>query len=140
MRDPEVIDLIKRTFLGIIIAIVFCGPMMVFFAKVAPADTEIYKMIKNDDSFVIFVEVKKCDKRADAKNILDSYNVSYFILSEKDKNYYDILNRFKLDVEMVKSPGLMFVENGELRSFIFDISDQNDIKDFVEINKLENTK
>ena len=140
MRDPEVIDLIKRTFLGIIIAIVFCGPMMVFFAKVAPADTEIYKMIKNDDSFVIFVEVKKCDKRADAKNILDSYNVSYFILSEKDKNYYDILNRSQLDVEMVKSPGLMFVENGELRSFIFDISDQNDIKDFVEINKLENTK
>ena len=140
MRDPEVIDLIKRTFLGIIIAIVFCGPMMVFFAKVAPADTEIYKMIKNDDSFVIFVEEKKCDKCADAKNILDSYNVSYFILSEKDKNYYDILNRFKLDVEMVKSPGLMFVENGELRSFIFDISDQNDIKDFVEINKLENTK
>lgn len=140
MRDPEVIDLIKRTFLGIIIAIVFCGPMMVFFAKIAPADTEIYKMIKNDDSFVIFVDNKKCDKCEEVKNILDSYNVSYFILNEKDKNYYDILNRFKLKTEMVKSPGLMFVQDGELRAFIFDISDKNDIKDFVEINKLENTK
>lgn len=140
MRDPEVIDLIKRTFLGIIIAIVFCGPMMVFFVKIAPADTEIYKMIKNDDSFVIFVDNKKCDKCEEVKNILDSYNVSYFILSEKDKNYYDILNRFKLKTEMVKSPGLMFVQDGELRAFIFDISDKNDIKDFVEINKLENTK
>ena len=140
MRDPEVIDLIKRTFLGIIIAIVFCGPMMVFFAKIAPADTEIYKMIKNDDSFIIFVDDKKCDKCEEVKNILDSYNVSYFILNEKDKNYYDILNRFKLKTEMVKSPGLMFVQDGELRAFIFDISDKNDIKDFVEINKLENTK
>ncbi len=140
MRDPEVIDLIKRTFLGIIIAIVFCGPMMVFFAKIAPADTEIYKMIKNDDSFVIFVDNKKCDKCEEVKNILDSYNASYFILNEKDKNYYDILNRFKLKTEMVKSPGLMFVQDGELRAFIFDISDKNDIKDFVEINKLENTK
>lgn len=140
MRDPEVIDLIKRTFLGIIIAIVFCGPMMVFFAKIAPADTEIYKMIKNDDSFVIFVDNKKCDKCEEVKNILDSYNVSYFILNEKDKNYYDILNRFKLKTEMVKSPGLMFVQDGELRAFVFDISDKNDIKDFVEINKLENTK
>lgn len=140
MNDPEVIELKNRFLLGVFIAAVFCIPLILFMCKFVPVDTDVYKYIKQGESLVIFVEEDKCDKCDNVKNILDNNNVSYFVLDKESNDYYKILDRLRFEDSFVRTPGLIFVRDGKLGAYIFEINTKEDVQEFIDLNKLKNTK
>ena len=138
MKDPEVIELRNRFTIGICAAILFCIPAILAFNNFFGNNhSKPYKMILQKDNFVLMLESKKCDKCDMVKAVLDSKGVSYFELNiDKEDDYYKILKRFNLEDEDVSTPGIMFIVEGQLYSFMFDISTEYEFLKYVELNKL----
>ena len=138
MKDPEVIELRNKFTIGICAAILFSIPAIFAFNNFFGNNfSKVYKMILSKDSFVVMVESKKCSKCDMVKTALESKGVSYFELNiDKDDDYYKILKRFNLEDEDVSTPGIMFIVEGQLYSFMFDISTENEVLKYVELNKL----
>ncbi len=140
MKDPEVIELRNRFTIGICAAILFCIPAIFAFNNAFGNNhSKVYEMILKKDNFVVVLESKKCSKCDMVKSVLDSKGVSYFEFNiDKEDDYYKILKRFELDESQVKTPGIMFIVEGKLNSFMFDISKEDEVISYVELNKLGN--
>ena len=142
MNDPELIELRNKFLLGILVAVVFCVPIIVFMSKnMVTNDSDIYSYIKNKETFIIFVDEKRCSACDDVRDILDNKNVSYYEMNiDKTKDYLSILKRLNLSEEIVTTPGIIYVDEGKLYSYLFDIESDEQVNNYIELNKLENTK
>lgn len=142
MNDPELIELRNKFLLGILVAVVFCVPIIVFMSKnMVTNDSDIYSYIKNKETFIIFVDEKRCSACDDVQDILDNKNVSYYEMNiDKTKDYLSILKRLNLSEEIVTTPGIIYVDEGKLYSYLFDIESDEQVNNYIELNKLENTK
>ena len=138
MKDPEIVELRNKFTIGICAAILFCIPAIWAFNNFFGNNhSKPYKMILQKENFVLMLESNKCDKCDMVKSVLDSKGVSYFELNiDKEDDYYKILKRFNLEDEDVLTPGIMFIVEGQLYSFMFDISTENEVLKYVELNKL----
>ena len=142
MNDPELIELRIKFLLGILVAVVFCVPIIVFMSKnMVTNDSDIYSYVKSRETFIIFVEEKRCSACDDVKQILDNKNVSYYVMDiDKTKDYLNILKRLNLSKDVVTRPGIIYVDEGKLYSYLFDIESDEQVNNYIELNKLENTK
>ena len=142
MNDPELIELRNKFLLGILVAVVFCVPIIVFMSKnMVTNDSDIYSYIKNRETFIIFVEEKRCSECDKVKDILDSKNVSYYVLNiVKTNDYLSILIRLNFSEDSVTTPGIIYVDEGKLYSYLFNIVDDEQVNNYISLNKLENTK
>ena len=142
MNDPELIELRNKFLLGILVAVVFCVPIIVFMSKnMVTNDSDIYSYIKNKETFIIFVDEKRCSACDEVREILDNKNVSYYEMNiDKTKDYLSILKRLNLSEEIVTTPGIIYVDEGKLYSYLFDIESDEQVNNYIELNKLENTK
>ena len=59
---------------------------------------------------------------------------------DKTKDYLNILKRLNLSEDVVTRPGIIYVDEGKLYSYLFDIESDEQVNDYIELNKLENTK
>ena len=136
MKDPEVIELRNRFTIGICAAILFCIPAIFAFNNAFGNNhSKVYKMILNKDNFVVVFESKKCDKCDMVKNTLDSKGVSYFELNvDKEDDFYKILKRFNMKEEEVVTPGILFIVDGKLYSYMFDINSEEEVLNYIELN------
>ena len=142
MNDPELIELRNKFLLGILVAVVFCVPIIVFMSKnMVTNDSDIYSYVKSRETFIIFVEEKRCSACDDVRQILDNKNVSYYVMDiDKTKDYLNILKRLNLSEDVVTRPGIIYVDEGKLYSYLFDIESDEQVNNYIELNKLENTK
>ena len=142
MNDPELIELRNKFLLGILVAVVFCVPIIVFMSKnMVTNDSDIYSYIKNRETFIIFVEEKRCSECYKVQDILASKNVSYYVLNiDKTNDYLSILKRLNLSEDSVTTPGIIYVDEGKLYSYLFNIADDEQVNNYISLNKLENTK
>lgn len=138
MKDPEVIELRNRFTIGICAAILFCIPAIFAFNNAFGNNhSKPYKMILNKDNFILVLESRKCSKCDMVKSVLDSKEVSYFELNiDKEDDFYKILKRFNMNEEEVSTPGIMFIVEGKLYSFMFDIKSQEEVLNYIDLNKL----
>lgn len=138
MKDPEVIELRNRFTIGICAAILFCIPAILAFNNFFGNNhSKPYKMILQKENFVLLLESNKCSKCDMVKSVLDSKGVSYFELNiDKDDDYYKILKRFNMNEEDVSTPGIMFIVEGKVYSFMFDIKSEDEVLSYIELNKL----
>ena len=71
------------------------------------------------------------------KNTLESKGVSYFELNvDKEDDFYKILKRFNMKEEEVVTPGILFIVDGKLYSYMFDINSEEEVLNYIELNKL----
>ena len=141
MNDPELIELRNKFLLGIVIAVVFCTPLFIFMNKsFGSNESKIYKMMKQRDSFVVFTYDKKCDTCDGVRKMLDENNLPYFELNiDKAKDLDKILKWLKINEDVV-SPGLIYVKDGFLGAYIFEIKTEDDVIDFIKLNNLRNVE
>lgn len=137
MRDPEVIELRNKFLLAVGIVLIFAIPLLMFFCKGVVVDTDIYKYIKQKESFVILIENKECTKCESVEQILDSRNIPYHILdADNNDDYWKILERLNLEDKNVVMPTLIYVNNGSLGAYIYGIDNEDDIDEFINLNNL----
>lgn len=133
MRDPEFIELRNKFLLGVLIFLIFAIPIFFFVRnKMFMPDSKIMKYLKKNDSMLILVVEDNCTRCKKSKEVLNELNVNYFILNkDTERDYNSIIRKLKIEDE-VQVPAIIFVNEGNLYSYIYNIKNKKEIIDFVE--------
>ena len=133
MRDPEFIELRNKFLLGIGILIIFAIPIFFFVKnKLYMPDSKIMKYLKKNDSMVILVIENKCDRCNKSREVLNELNVNYFILNkDTERDYNSIIRKLNIEDE-IQVQSIIYVDEGNLYSYIYNIRNKKEITDFVE--------
>lgn len=133
MKDPEFIELRNKFLLGLGIFIIFAIPIFFFVRnKLYMPDSKIIKSLNKKDSMVILIVENKCDRCNKSKNVLNELNVNYFILNkDTERDYNNIIRKLNIEDE-VQVPAIIYVDEGKLYSYIYNIRNEKEITDFVE--------
>lgn len=140
MRDPEFIELKNRFLFGVGIVILFAIPIMIFLVKTYGTSSVLNK-INDDETFTILVTAKSCDNCKLVSNILKNYDVEFVKLnSSTNKNYEEIMKKFKLENKREEYPILIYVKDGEMQANLFSIDTKEKVEDFIEFHGLNNSR
>ena len=140
MRDPEFIELKNRFLFGVGIVILFAIPIMIFLVKTYGTSSVLNK-INDDETFTILVTAKSCDNCNLVKDILKDNNVKFVKLnSSTNKNYEEIMKKFKLENKREEYPILIYVKDGEMQANLFSIDTKENVEDFIEFHGLNNSR
>lgn len=140
MRDPEFIQLRNRFLFGVGIVILFAIPIMIFLVKTYGTSSVLNK-INKDETFTILVTSKDCENCSLVKDILKDNNVKFVKLnSSTNKNYEEIMKKFKLENKRQEFPILIYVKDGEMRANLFSINTKEKVEEFIEFHGLNNSR
>lgn len=140
MRDPEFIELKNRFLFGVGIVILFAIPIMIFLVKTYGTSSVLNK-INKDETFTILVTANSCDNCNLVKDILKDNNVKFVKLnSSTNKNYEEIMKKFKLENKREEYPVLIYVKDGEMQANLFSIDTKEKVEDFIEFHGLNNSR
>lgn len=140
MRDPEFIELKNRFLFGVGIVILFAIPIMIFLVKTYGSSSVLNK-INKDETFTILVTAKSCDNCSLVKDILKDNDVKFVKLnSSTNKNYEEIMKKFKLENKREEYPILIYVKDGEMQANLFSIDTKEKVEDFIEFHGLNNSR
>ena len=90
------------------------------------------KYLKKNDSMVILVIENKCDRCNKSREVLNELNVNYFILNkDTERDYNSIIRKLNIEDE-IQVPSIIYVDEGNLYSYIYNIRNKKEITDFVE--------
>lgn len=133
MKDPEFIALRNKWLFAFFIALIFIVPLFIFIFKTYDtSESDILKMIKKGESFSLLILDNSCDKCEKVNNIMKKNNINYFILNKsKDKHYEEIMIRLTLSNKKIELPVVVYVEDGEMKSYLVDVSDEKEIVTFL---------
>lgn len=131
MKDPEFIQLKNRFLFGLLIALLM-GSILIFVAykSFTGTNSKVYNYINKNNKSIILVIDNKCKNCDEIKNVLDNNKYKYYLYNRsKDysNNIESILNIDNLGIEI---PSLIYLENKRVSSFISNVSDSEEIKDF----------
>ncbi len=131
MKDPEFILLRNRFLLGIGICMVLLIPFFLFFfVKLNQDDSKVVQMIKQKETFFLLITDKNTP--SSYKKEVKKNGLRYEFLSSENNQYYTSLLR-TLDIPKtdVITPSMMYIQEGELKSTLNDISKKEDISIFI---------
>lgn len=142
MRDPEFIELRNKFLIGVVVAILFAIPVMIFVYKSFNVkESDVLTNIKKKEDMVIFLSSNTCDLCSGVEDILKEKNVSYLTLNiDKNVDYKEVMRRFHISEKVVEVPGIIKVEDGKMVSNMMRISDKNELNEFLDFHELLNTE
>ena len=133
MRDPEFIVLRNRFLIGLVIFIVFITLIiMVFNRFYGHYSGEVYDMISDNKTLVFLQTSNDCELCDSVKDILDKNNINYeeVTMSLKDR-HEDIYRLLDIDSKKITPPSLFYIKNGDVVSYLNNISSENEVNDFI---------
>ena len=88
----------------------------------------------------MLVTSNDCDNCKMAEESLKKYDIDYKILnSDTAKDYGDIMNKLQIDNANKDYPIIVYIENGVMKSNLFNITDEKIIDDFLTFHKISNS-
>lgn len=140
MRDPEFVELRNRFLFGVLISIVFFVPVILFLYRFY-ANSDVFTLINDKKTFTMLVTSNDCDNCKMAEESLKKYDIDYKILnSDTAKDYGDIMNKLQIDNANKDYPIIVYIENGVMKSNLFNITDEKIIDDFLTFHKISNSQ
>ena len=134
MDDPEFRKIVGKAIFAVSVALVFAIPLFfVFKNKFTVEKSSLVDDINAEKSVFLYITEKNCKKCNTLKKELDNNEINYIELN-KDKNidYKEVINSLSLDSSNLDSPTLIYVEKGEVQSFIVDISSKKVLNGYIE--------
>lgn len=136
MKDQAFEDLKKRFFIGVLVALVFCVPLVIFFAR-GSSNGRVLNKLNKDESFILLINSKDCDKCSLVEDILDNRNIDYEEINNySTTNYEDIMLKLKIDNNNESFPILVYVESGETKAYLNNINNEGMVNDFLKFHKI----
>ncbi len=136
MKDPDFIELRNRFFIGVFVALIFCIPLIIFFAR-GSSNGKVLNRLSKDESFVLLISSKECETCSLVEDILDNRNVDYEEINNySTNNYDDIMLKLKITNSNESFPILVYVEKGETKAYLNNISNESMINDFLKFHKI----
>lgn len=136
MKDSAFEDLKKRFFIGLLVALIFCVPLAIFFAR-GSINGKVLNKLNKDESFVLLISSKKCEKCSLVEDILDKKNINYEEINNySTTNYEEIMLKLKITNKDESFPVLVYIEDGETKAYLNNISNEGMVNDFLKFHKL----
>lgn len=136
MKDSAFEDLKKRFFIGLLVALIFCVPLAIFFAR-GSINGKVLNKLNKDESFVLLISSKECEKCSLVEDILDNKNINYEEINNySTTNYEEIMLKLKITNKDESFPVLVYIEDGETKAYLNNISNEGMVNDFLKFHKL----
>jgi len=135
MNDPEFKQLVHKALFAISVALIFAIPLIFIFINRLDNDTEneLLKSIKNKETLILYITEDNCSKCNTIKKELNNKNIEYKELNKnKEIDYNKIISTLELDSSNMYSPAIIYIENGEVISYIVDVNSKERLDDYLE--------
>ena len=131
MKDPEFIELKNRFLFGLLIALLM-GSILIFVAykSFIGTNSKAYNYINRNNKSIILVIDNKCKNCDEIKNVLDNNKYKYYLYNRSKDYSNNIENILNIDNLGIEIPALIYLENKRVSSFISNVNDSEEIKDF----------
>lgn len=134
MNDPEIKDFIKKGLIILTIIIVFAIPIyFIYNNKIKGREDPVLSSIEKKESFILYIVGNKCSNCKELEKALQ--NVEYKKIDDKYYYYNRIIKNIGADNTTITTPSLMYIEKGQLYSYIVDIQTKEEIKEFIKSYK-----
>lgn len=138
MKDPEFVQLRNKFFIGVIISLAIAVPLIIFLYK-SYASSDVLTLINKKETFTILVTSNDCDNCELVSDILDDYDVDYKKLNrDKTKDYNEIMKKLDIENKREVFPIIVYVEDGNMKANLFDISSEKMVSEFLNFHKIIN--
>lgn len=136
MKDPEFKELLhKAIIIAVIVLLIIITVFFLFYNKMMGKQDDVLKNIKKEKTFVVYIIKNNC-KNCDAIK-KEISNIKYNELREGNKEYIEIINKLGLEDSNIKSSALIYIKKGKTYSYIVDMQEKQEIKNFIKNNKLQ---
>lgn len=138
MKNEEFIELRNKFILGVVIALIITIPFLcLFISRYSGTKTNVYKSFRNKETFIIYVSNSSCDNCEFVEKKLEELDVSYLEYNlDKAKDKDLVIDKIGIKEEKIKVPALIYVKEGVPLVNSLDISEEDDILDFIKYSKL----
>lgn len=133
MNDPEFRQMANKAIFIVSVVLVFTIPLFfVFKNKLLISESNLLKDITNKKEMMIYITENNCNKCNTLKKELDKKDIEYELINkDKSKDYNKIIQRLGLDSSNIYSPTLIYIEKGELISYMVDIESKESLNDYL---------
>ena len=133
MNDPEFRQMVNKAIFIVSVVLVFTIPLFfVFKNKLLISESNLLKDITNKKEMMIYITENNCKKCNTLKKELDKKDIEYELINkDKSKDYNKIIQRLGLDSSNIYSPTLIYIEKGELISYMVDIESKEYLKEYL---------
>ncbi len=136
-KDREYIELRNRFLTGLFIAFVLGACLIMFFVnRLSVGGKDISSKIKQKETFVIYVESKKCDNCKDIQEVLDDNEISYEKLDADTQEAKNFFEKYKVVDDGHIVPAVIYVKKGKVYSSMYDIKNMEEFNLFLKNYKL----
>lgn len=134
MNDPEFKKLAKKFFLTAFIILIFIIPVfIIFYNRYKYTEDTILNNIRDKKTFILYITENKCSNCKEIEKALK--NTKYRKISKNNNDYNSITSELGIYNQNITAPALMTIKKGVLDSYIVDIKDKKEVKNFITQNK-----
>lgn len=134
MNDPEFKKLVKKFFLTAFIILIFIIPVfIIFYNRYKYTEDTILNNIRDKKTFILYITENKCSNCKEIEKALK--NTKYRKISKNNNDYNSITSELEIYNQNITAPALMIIKKGVLDSYIVDIKDKKEVKNFITQNK-----
>lgn len=134
MNDPEFKKLVKKFFLTAFIILIFIIPVfIIFYNRYKYTEDTILNNIRDKKTFILYITENKCSNCKEIEKALK--NTKYRKISKNNNDYNLITSELGIYNQNITAPALMIIKKGVLDSYIVDIKDKKEVKNFITQNK-----
>lgn len=138
--DEDLKELFKNLGKAIVIIIVFI--FIVYLAlknKFNSDESKPLKLIRSKTDAVLLLSKTKCDNCKEIKQKLKDLNVEYSEIKTDTEKYYDtILKELEISINDISEPTIITIKNGSVISIYVDVSDMNELENYLDSYELIN--
>lgn len=140
MKDPEFVKLRNKFLFAVFIGLLFTVPLLIFVSKTYSSSNVLNKINKGK-TFTILVVNSDCDMCDSVDEILDNSDVDYLVLDKStNKDYDEIMNKLTIVNKREKFPIVVYVEEGKMKAYLTNITNDDLVNQFLESHSLVNSK
>lgn len=140
MKDPEFVKLRNKFLFAVFIGLLFTVPLLIFVSKTYSSSNVLNKINKGK-TFTILVVNSDCDMCNSVDEILDNSDVDYLVLDKStNKDYDEIMNKLTIVNKREKFPIVVYVEEGKMKAYLTNITNDDLVNQFLESHSLVNSK
>ena len=132
MNDPEFRQMVKKAIFVVLIVLVFTIPVFFIFKnKFSHSESKLIKEITNSKTLILYITENNCSKCKILKKALDENNVDYKeVNKDKEKDYNEMIE--KLELDNIYVPTIIYLEKGEVISYMVDIESKENLKEYLD--------
>lgn len=130
MEDEAFIELKNKFLIGLVVALIFIIPLVIFFYRNIPStESTITKSIDKKKDIIVLITDSKHSKY---KNIMNQVNIKKITIDKyKDSEYLDLLDKLDIAEKDIVIPTVIYIKKGKQYATLINIKKEEELQEFL---------